>query len=65
MSGNMRPAFRVGLGIFLPLLALVLLGREDLAVYSVFGSLTGVYTRTERQGLKPRFQAWAGGLMIT
>jgi hypothetical protein len=37
--------YRVGAGVLLPLLTLILLGRLDLTVYAVFGSFVGIYSR--------------------
>ncbi|WP_175557499.1 FUSC family protein [Raineyella antarctica] len=38
-------SLRCGLGIFLPLLALILLHRLDLAVFAIFAAFTNVYGR--------------------
>jgi hypothetical protein len=37
--------YRVGAGVLVPLLALILLDRIDLAVYAVFGAFVGIYSR--------------------
>lgn len=39
------PALRGALGIAIPLLVLVIVGRPDLVSYAIFGAFTGVYGR--------------------
>ncbi|MDK1327613.1 FUSC family protein [Arthrobacter sp. zg-Y1143] len=62
--GHRFPAVRVGLGLFLPLLVLVLLGRTDLTMYAIFGSLTGVFGRSEPHWRRLKHQSASGALMI-
>ncbi|MCT1602824.1 FUSC family protein [Kocuria sp. p3-SID1433] len=61
--GHRGPAMRVGIGIALPLLAVVLLGRLDLCVYVIFGSLTGVFGRADAPRLRFQHLVIAGALM--
>ena len=61
--GHRGPAARVGIGIALPLLAVVLLGRLDLCVHVIFGSLTGVFGRADAPRLRFQHLAIAGALM--
>lgn len=61
--GHRIPALRIGAGIAVPLVVLVLLGRTDLTVYAVFGALTGVYGRVEPHWLRLKHQTYAGILM--
>ena len=62
--GPRFPAVRVALGLFLPLLALILLGRTDLTMCAIFGSLTGVFGRSEPHWRRLRHQCASGGLMV-
>jgi len=41
------PAFRIALGVAIPLLILLGVDRLDLAIYAVFGAFTGLYARFE------------------
>ncbi|MCW4465442.1 FUSC family protein [Glutamicibacter sp. MNS18] len=63
-TGDHAAAFRVGLGLAIPGLSLLLLGREELMIYAVFGSVTGMYGRSVRRGRRLRDQLLAGGLML-
>ena len=40
-------AIRCAVGVFVPLITLVLLGRLDLAIFASFGAFTGIYGRGE------------------
>ncbi|WP_190812761.1 hypothetical protein [Saccharopolyspora pogona] len=40
-------ACRVAVGLFFPVLVLLMSGRPDLIIYAVFGSFTGMYGRAE------------------
>ncbi|MCC9196887.1 FUSC family protein [Arthrobacter sp. zg-Y820] len=51
------------MGLFIPLLVLILLGRTDLTLCAIFGSLTGVFGRTEPHWRRLRHQAQSGVLM--
>lgn len=57
------PAFRIALGVGAPLLALLALGRLDLAIYASFGAFTGIYGRFEARRARAARQAIAGGLL--
>ncbi|MDR4534466.1 FUSC family protein [Glutamicibacter sp. PS] len=46
---EIRPALRVGLGLAVPGAALLVVGRTDLLVYAVFGSVVGMYGRDPRR----------------
>jgi uncharacterized membrane protein YccC len=61
--GHWAPALRVGAGIALPLLVMVLLGRLDLTVYVIFGALTGVFGRAESHRVRFRHLGSAGVVM--
>jgi hypothetical protein len=63
-QGHRAPALRVGAGIALPLLAVLVAGRLDLSVYVIFGALTGVFGRVEPHGLRLKNLASGGTLMI-
>lgn len=55
---------RVAAGLLIPLLVLILLGRTDLTMCAIFGSLTGVFGRSEPHWRRLRHQAQSGVLMI-
>jgi hypothetical protein len=57
------PALRVAIGIVIPLLTLVLMGRTDLTVYALLGALTGVYGRIEPHWLRLKHPSFAGIIM--
>jgi Fusaric acid resistance protein-like len=59
-----HPALRCAVGVFVPLITLVLIGRLDLAVFASFGAFTGIYGRNEPHSLRFRSQLRAGGLML-
>lgn len=61
--GHHVPAARVGAGIAIPLLVVILAGRVDLSVYVIFGALTGVFGRIEAHSLRFRHLSRAGALM--
>ena len=52
-------ALRVAISVAVPSLILLLLGREDLIIYAVFGALTGMYGRSEPHQLRLRHQSQA------
>ena len=62
--GHRFPAVRVASGLFLPLLVLVLLGRTDLTMCAIFGSLTGVFGRSEPHWRRFQHQCASGALMV-
>ena len=45
------PAFRIAIGVAIPLLLLLATHRLDLAIYATFGAFTGIYARHETPGL--------------
>ena len=59
-----HPALRCAVGVFVPLLTLVLLGRLDLAIFASFGAFTGIYGRGEAHGTRFVLQLRAGLLML-
>ncbi|WP_309993652.1 FUSC family protein [Paenarthrobacter nitroguajacolicus] len=59
-----HPALRCAVGVFVPLIALTLLGRLDLAVFASFGAFTGIYGRNEPHSVRFRSQLRAGGFML-
>ncbi|WP_341392965.1 FUSC family protein [Arthrobacter sp. G119Y2] len=61
--GHRFPAVRVAAGMLIPLLVLILLGRTDLTMCAIFGSLTGVFGRSEPHWRRLRHQAQSGVLM--
>lgn len=63
-SPEIRPALRVGFGLAIPGAALLLLGRVDLMVYAVFGSVVGMYGRSPHRVQRLKDQALAGTMML-
>ncbi|MDR6416755.1 FUSC family protein [Pseudarthrobacter sulfonivorans] len=59
-----HPAIRCAVGVFVPLITLVLLGRLDLAIFATFGAFTGIYGRGEPHGIRFALQLRAGLLML-
>lgn len=59
-----HPALRCAVGVFLPLITLVLLDRLDLAIFASFGAFTGIYGRGEPHGTRFVLQLRAGLLML-
>ena len=57
-------AFRCAVGVFVPLITLVLLDRLDLAIFASFGAFTGIYGRNEPHARRLTLQVRAGGLML-
>ena len=57
-------AIRCAVGVFVPLITLVLLGRLDLAIFASFGAFTGIYGRNEPHGRRLVLQLRAGSLML-
>ena len=55
---------RCGVGIGVPLFALLLLGRIDLAIFVAFGAFTGIYGRNEPHRQRLGHQLRAGTLMF-
>lgn len=63
MTADHRPAVRVGLGLAIPAVALLALGRIDLLIFAVFGSFVGMYGRGQTAGVRLRQQVLATGLL--
>ncbi|PTT67910.1 FUSC family protein [Arthrobacter sp. HMWF013] len=59
-----HPALRCAVGVFVPLITLVMLGRLDLAIFASFGAFTGIYGRGEPHGTRFVLQLRAGLLML-
>ncbi|WP_284978735.1 FUSC family protein [Arthrobacter sp. fls2-241-R2A-200] len=59
-----HPALRCAVGVFVPLIALTVMGRLDLAVFASFGAFTGIYGRNEPHSVRFRSQLRAGGFML-
>ncbi|GAA4366865.1 FUSC family protein [Paeniglutamicibacter cryotolerans] len=55
---------RTALGIFVPLVTLLLLDRLDLTVFVVFGAFTGIYGRVQGYGNRLYAQARAGAVFL-
>ena len=56
-------ALRCAVGVFVPLITLVLLDRLDLAIFASFGAFAGIYGRNEPHARRLALQFRAGGLM--
>ncbi|WP_445155816.1 FUSC family protein [Arthrobacter sp. Hor0625] len=59
-----QAALRCAVGVFVPLITLVLLGRLDLAIFASFGAFAGIYGRNEPHGRRLILQLRAGTLML-
>ncbi|MEC5200539.1 putative membrane protein YccC [Arthrobacter sp. PL16] len=59
-----HPALRCAVGVGIPLLAVLLLGRLDLAVFATFGAFAGIYGRNEPHRRRLATQLRGGGLML-
>jgi hypothetical protein len=59
-----QAAARCAVGVFVPLITLVLLDRLDLAIFASFGAFTGIYGRNEPHGRRFDLQLRAGLLML-
>lgn len=58
------PAFRIALGVAIPLLVLLGIDRLDLAVYAAFGAFTGIYARFESPRSRTRRQSIAAIILV-
>lgn len=58
------PAFRIALGVAIPLLVLLGIDRLDLAVYAAFGAFTGIYARFESPRSRTRRQSIAAAVLV-
>ncbi|WP_369046031.1 FUSC family protein [Sinomonas sp. P10A9] len=63
-DGAWQHACRVALGLVVPGLVLVAVGRPDLIIYAVFGSFTGMYGRGESRRTRFRHQTQAGAVLL-
>ncbi len=59
-----QAAIRCAVGVFVPLITLLLLGRLDLAIFASFGAFAGIYGRNEPHGRRFVLQLRAGSLML-
>ena len=57
-------AVRCAVGVFVPLIILVLMDRVDLAIFASFGAFTGIYGRGEMHRKRLFIQLRAGSLML-
>ena len=64
-QGDHRVALRAVLSVGVPLFALLLLGRLDIAIYASFGAFVALYGRTESPRGRVRMQAGAGGVLLS
>ncbi|WP_136586547.1 FUSC family protein [Microbacterium hydrothermale] len=62
--GDHRVAVRAVLSVGIPLIALLLLNRLDLAVYASFGAFAALYGRTDAPRTRVRMQATAGAILV-
>ncbi|GAC1597428.1 MAG: FUSC family protein [Pseudarthrobacter sp.] len=63
-NNDHEPALRCAVGIFVPLITLLLLGRLDLAIFASFGAFTGIYGRNVPHSTRFVLQLRAGLLML-
>lgn len=59
------PALRVGLGVTVPVLLLLLAGHSELSIYAVFGAFTGMYGRGEAHQFRLVHQLQAAAMLLT
>ena len=57
------PAFRIAVGIAIPLAVLLLAGRIEWAMFVGFGAFTGIYSRYEPTRARFRRQSLAGAML--
>jgi hypothetical protein len=62
---DVRHAIRVALGLLVPGLCLIAVGRPELMLYVVFGSFTGMYGRLEPWKDRLRHQFHGAGMIVT
>lgn len=58
------PAARIALGIAVPLLVVLLLGRIDLTIFAAFGAFTGIYAKAEMGRRRFQHQSIAGAILV-
>ena len=63
-NNDHHAAIRCAVGIGLPLLLVLFLGRIDLAIFASFGAFTGIYGRNEPHRQRLGHQGRAGALML-
>ncbi|MDQ0092853.1 FUSC family protein [Paeniglutamicibacter psychrophenolicus] len=63
-QGDRPAAWRVALGVAVPSLALLAIGRPDLVIYAVFGAFVGMYGRNEPHQLRVIHQGQAAVLLV-
>ncbi|WP_286166870.1 FUSC family protein [Arthrobacter sp. AQ5-05] len=63
-QGDRLAAWRVALGVAVPSLALLAIGRPDLVIYAVFGAFVGMYGRNEPHQLRIIHQGQAAVLLV-
>lgn len=63
-NNDHHPAVRTAIGVGVPLLLLIVVGRIDLAVFASFGAFTGIYGRNEPHRQRLEHQAKAGLLLL-
>jgi len=58
-NADHRPAIRIAIGVAVPLLTLLAIGRVDLSIFAVLGAFTGVFGREEhhRERLAQQWRA--------
>ncbi|PRA00147.1 hypothetical protein CQ017_03675 [Arthrobacter sp. MYb224] len=61
---ELRPALRVGFGLAIPGIVLLILGHGELMVYAVFGSVVGMYGRNPNRLQRLKDQALAAAMML-
>lgn len=59
------PAFRIALGIAVPLAILLAIGRSEWAMYASFGAFTSIYSRYEPTRMRVRRQLFMAGMLTT
>lgn len=57
------PAFRIAVGLAIPLTVLLATGRVEWAMYAGFGAFTGIYSRYEPTRVRFRRQSLIGALL--
>lgn len=63
-QGDRMSAWRVGLSVAVPALALLAIGRPGLIIYAVFGAFIGMYGRNEPHQMRVLHQAQAAVLLV-
>lgn len=63
--GDHQHASRVLVGLLVPTVLLLVVGRPELLVYAVFGAFAGMYGRGETGRARIIHQVQAGGLLVT